>query len=142
MENLGKTIDVKTCVSYTAAAAANATGAEVDMQGYEGVIFIVGLGTSAVDNGIKAQQDTVTGMGNGADLLGSQVLLDGTETIAIVEIHKPRERFLRPIVVRGTSTTIEWCIAIKYGAHKRPVDLNALADVAYELHVSPAEGTA
>ena len=142
MENLGKTINVVVFISDEAEAASNVNGARIDMQGYEGVIFIVGLGTSAADNGIKAQQDTATGMGSAADLLGSQVLLDGTETVAIVEIHKPRERYLRPVIVRGTSTTIELCIAILYGAHKRPVDLNALTDVAYEFHVSPAEGTA
>ena len=44
------------------AGTSASNGTEVDMQGFEGVIFVMVFGTSATDNGIKAQQDTATGM--------------------------------------------------------------------------------
>lgn len=116
-------------------------GTEVDMAGFEGVIFVVVYGTSATDNGIHVEQDTVTGMGSAADLAGTQVFLDGTETVSICQVHKPRERFLRAVADRGTSTTIPAGVAIKYGARTCPVDNDADTDNSAETHISPAEGT-
>lgn len=124
------------------AGTSDSNGATIDMQGYEGVIFLAVLGTPADDNGIKAQQDSASGMGTAADLLGSQVLSDATETVVAVQIHKPRERYVRSVVVRGTSTTVPAGFAIQYGPRTLPVDNDALTDVAAESHVSPAEGTA
>lgn len=142
MQTLGQSLKPTMVVSYTAAAASDVNGTRVDMQNYEGVIFIVGFGTSAIDNGIKAQQDTATGMGDAADLLGTSLLLDATETVAMLEIYRPRERYVRPVIIRGTSSTIEFCVAIQYKGRKLPVDIDAITDVAFETHTSPAEGTA
>ena len=112
------------------------------MEGYEGVVFVAHLGTSNAANGVKAQQDTASGMGSAADLEGTQVLLDGTEETAALEIIKPRERYVRAVVVRGVSTTVGAVYAIQYGATTLPVDNDSSTDNSAESHVSPAEGTA
>lgn len=132
---------IKTFDEVTAATTA-ANGTTIDTAGAEGVIFITIFGTSAADNGVKVQQDTASGMGSAADLAGSQVLLDATETVAAVQVHRPRERYVRPVAVRGTSTTVPGGIAILYGLKSRPYDNDSQTDVAAEVHVSPAEGTA
>jgi hypothetical protein len=44
--------------------------------------------------------------------------------------------------LRGTSTTLEWCVALKFGAHSMPVDNTVAGTIHGEAHVSPAEGTA
>lgn len=125
------------------AGTSDQDSAEVDMQGFEWVKFIILFGTSAADNGIKAiQQDTVTGMATAADLVGTKKLLDATETVAVVDVVKPRERFLQAVVERGTSTTIAAGFAILGGARTVPYDQDADTDTAHEHHVSPAEGTA
>ena len=124
------------------AGTSDSNGTEIDLQNAEGVIFTAVFGTSATDNGLKAQQDTVTGMASAADLEGTQVLLDGTETTAALQIHKPRERFVRAVAVRGTSTTVAAGVAIVYGLKTEAFDNDAQTDVAAENHVSPAEGTA
>ena len=142
MQTLGQSLKPTMVISYTAAATSAVTGTEVDMQNYDGVIWIVGFGTSAANISIKAQQDIVTGMANGADLLGTSLALDATETVAMLELYRPRERFVRPVITRTTSTTIECCIAIQYKGRKLPVDIDSITDVAYECHTSPAEGTA
>ena len=126
------------------AATTDITSDEVDMQGCEGVIFVIPFGTitgSAVTS-IYAQQDTVTGMGTAADLEGtSQTVADTDDnTTFYIDIVKPRERFVHVIVDRGTQNAVVGSItAIKYGVRKVPV--TQPTGTSGETHVSPAEGT-
>jgi len=124
------------------AGTSDSNGTEIDMKNWEWVKFVVVFGTSAADNGIKVQQDTATGMASAADLANTQVLLDATETTAIVDVIRPKERFVRAVAVRGTSTTVPAGVAILGGPRTCPFDQDAETDTAYEYHVSPDEGTA
>lgn len=142
MQNLlsgTKIIHLKVAV---AAGTSDVTDASiVDTAGYEGVMFIAVFGTSAVDNGIKSvKQDTDSALGAAQDLEGSKVLLDATSKVAVCDVYRPRERYLRPIAVRGTSTTLDSLIAILYGPIKQPVTQGTTTTA--EKFVSPAEGTA
>lgn len=140
--SLLKEAKVTEVVSATAAGTSTINGTALDMSGFENVVFIVSFGTAAADNGVKVQQDTVVGMGGAADLLGSSRLCNGTGKVVCSEIVKPRERFVRPAVLRGTSTTINSVIAIQLGARKVPIDNNVTNAQAAEVLISPAEGTA
>ena len=133
-----KVIDLH--VAAVAAASSITDATVVDTQGYEGCVFMAKFGTSAVDNGLKVQQDTVVGFGGGADLEASKILLDGTSKVAIADVYRPKERFLKPIVLRGTSSTLDSLVAILYGPRKQPVTQGTTT--TGELNVSPAEGTA
>jgi hypothetical protein len=140
--SLLKEAKVTEVLGATVANTTTIPTAEVDMSGYENVVFLCSLGTSAADNGMKVQQDTVTGMGSAADLLGSSVLCNGTGKVVMTEIVKPRERFVRGSVLRGTSTTINSVFAIQFGKRSVPHN-NSVTNVQNaEVHVSPAEGTA
>lgn len=132
---------IKTFDEVTAGTSAS-NGTTIDTAGAEGVIFVTILGTAAANNGVKVQQDSASGMGTAADLLGTQVLSDATETTIAVQVHKPRERYVRAVAVRGTSTTIPGGFAIVYGLRTKPYDNDSQTDVAAEVHVSPAEGAA
>ncbi len=131
-------------VTEGAAGAIDLTGDEVDMQGFEGVIFVFQFGaivaTSVIE--IRAQQDIVTGMAGAADLLGTAqaVADDDDNTVFYIDIYKPRERFLRPMVDIATADATVAVTAIKYGAHDLPITEDA--EVQGETHISPAEGTA
>ena len=139
--NLSKHVKV-TKVSATVTAGTSAVnGTVVDMQGFEGVVFIASLGTAAADNGIKAQQGQQSNLSDAADLAGTQVLSDATQTDLVLDVYKPQERYIRPVVVRGTSTTVEAVWAIQYEARTKATT-NVTAAQAAELHVSPDEGTA
>lgn len=141
---LGKNVKVTKLAATQSGAASTYSGASsVDMSGFEGVIFLVSLGTAATDNGVKAQQSSDDGSSDAfADLEGTKVLSDGTETDLVLAIHRPRERYLKPIVLRGTSSTVEAIWAVQYGARKMPIDNDSPTAQAAENHVSPAEGTA
>lgn len=139
--NLSKHVKVIKISATVASGTTDVNGAVVDTQGFDGVVFLASLGTAANNNGVKAQQGQQSNLGDAADLAGSKVLSDGTQTDLLLEVHKPMERYVRPVVVRGTASTVEAIWAILYSPTKLPVD-NATAAQAVELHISPDEGTA
>lgn len=118
------------------------TSAEVDMQGFEGVAFVVTIdGGQAIAWSMKAQQDTVTGMGSAADLEGTAMSFTESATVQIVrvlDIKQPQERFVRVVltVPNVDTATAVAILAMKYGAAVKPVGNTG------ELHQAPAEGTA
>lgn len=142
IRELLKDAKITEVVIATVTGTSTINSAEVDMANYENVVFITSLGTTASNNGHKIQQDVVTGMAGAADLLGSQLLCNGTGRVLMSEVIKPLERFVRCSVLRGTTTTINNVIAIQFGARKRPIDNNVANTQAAETLVSPIEGTA
>ncbi len=118
------------------------TGAGVDTAGYEGVAFIAyALKGEALNFSMKAQQDTASNFGTAADLVGTATAFSTTvpaDAHAVLDIHKPRERYVRPIITvpNAVAATPVACLAILYGAHTVPVGNTG------EFHLSPAEGTA
>jgi hypothetical protein len=130
--------------------AANNTDANsdrIDMAGYEGVVFVCPI-TDSVQGGVAAltvEQNTAdsdTGMAalSGAvDNATSAENDDLNDTLLVVEVHKPRERYVQAV---RTSTTQNIAfgnvIAILYGARKLPVTLDATVQDG-ALVASPAE---
>lgn len=120
------------------------TGTGVDMSGYEGVAFVaVAYRGEVAAVTLKAQQDSASNFGTAADLEGTSVAMPmavGTDTIAVLDIYQPRERYVRPIMTVPNITTPAACavISIRYNGRINPQTVAAIA----EFHVSPAEGTA
>lgn len=129
-----------------AAGTTDVTGATIDMSGYTGVLAVVRFGaivTNAVTS-IKMQQDTDSAMGTAADLAGTgQTVADDDDGATFyINLHKPRERYVRLIVDRGTqNATVAAAEYYQYGPTTVPVASHG-ALVVGESHVSPAEGTA
>lgn len=133
------------CTIQALKAADNETlnGSGVDMLGYESVMFIVGaLKGEELTFSMKAQQDTASDFGTAADLAGTanSFVTDAyTDGLAILDIHQPQERYVRPVITVPNAATAKatFCVAIQYNPKNKPV-----ANEDYEIHVSPAEGTA
>ncbi len=144
MPDMLKNLKVTSVATAQTTAASNYTGASaVDMQDWDGVIFVLTMGTAATDNGIKVQTSSDDAAADAyTDILGSQVLSDATEKTIMIDIYRPLERYLKPHAVRGTSTTLDALIAIQYRGRKLPFNNDSAADNAAETHISPAEGTA
>ena len=101
-----------------AAGTSDVNSDVVDTQNYEGVIFVTTLGTAAANNGIKIQGGEQSDLSDAADLLSSSNTPN--KTCVVTQVHKPRERYVRAVVVRGTSTTVDSVVAYLYGARTRP----------------------
>lgn len=139
--NLSNAIAIKQGIATTAAGTTTINGDTLDTQGYEGVLFIIKFGTAASNNTIKAQQGAASDLSDGADLAGTSVGVGASDEIVWIDLYRPQERYVRMLGVRGTSTTIDWGIALLYGATKMPVDNTVAGTIHGELHVSPSEGT-
>jgi hypothetical protein len=135
--------------SAVAAGATDITDAAViDMQGYEGVRFIYSFGAitaGAVTSVAVASKATNAPTPGTDDLAGSSITVadDADDKIVIVDIYKPRLRYLRPFVKRATQNAVVNCIVAElYGRKgKMPVTQDATVS-GQELWVSPANGVA
>jgi hypothetical protein len=132
--------DIKiTTVPAVAAGTSTINGSAIDMAGFDVATFIIRLGTPATNNNIRVQQcDTSTG--TYADLLGTRMGDNSTDTPLMVEVLKPTKQFVRYSIARGTSTTVDIAVTAQSRSRSRPVT-HAGAGVI-ERHISPAEGTA
>ena len=146
---LNAKISLQRVMNAVAVGTTVQNGEAVDLAGYEGVLFVVAMGT--ITDGtpkIKAQQDVVVGMGGAADLANTGITLAATDDNKLValDIKRPLERFVRCVVDRSvgapaTGSVIDSVVAIRYGADVHPTVHDA--DVAgSETHYQPAEGTA
>lgn len=144
--NLLNNIKIVKALDYVDGTADRA-GATLDMAGFDGVLMIVkfsAITTGAVTS-IKAQQDTDSGMGTAADLLGTGITVadDDDNQIFVIDLYRPLERYVRVYVDKDTSNSVaEEAIYIQYQAHERALSGNVTNLVTAEAHLSPAEGTA
>lgn len=145
--NLIKDVKLTRVMNAVAAGTTAQNSSEIDMEGFEGVMFILAVGTltATQTTSIKAQQTSTTGSGY-ADLAGSgSGDFDDADSnqCAVLDVYKPREQFLRAVVTRGTANAvIDGVFALQYGPGKRPTTQDATTVALNELVVSPAEGTA
>lgn len=120
----------------------------IDMQGFEVCTFIAAFGAivSAAATSIEVHQSSDDGSADAyTALLGSKVTVADTDDnkVVIVEIVKPRERYLKLIVNRATqNATLDGIIAVQSQPRKAPTTHDATTVVTPETHASPAEGTA
>lgn len=129
-----------TTVAPVATGTSTITAASLDMAGWDGAIFIVRLGSPATNNNLRITQCDTTG-GTFADLAGTLVGNHASDNPLIVDVFRPREQFLRYVVTRGTTTTIDIVTIIQYGRRgMRPVTQPSGTQIEY--YVNPAEGTA
>ena len=144
-----KTIRLKPDASgWTVVAGTSDVNSDiVDTQGFDACRFIVGFGTitSGAVTSIKIQQGAAAAMGDAADLAGTSVTVadDDDNQIAIVDVIRPQERYLRVTVDRGTqNAVIDFALAELYRANSEPVTQDTTTLVSAETHSSPSEGTA
>lgn len=127
------------------AGTTDINGVTLDMSGFEGVLMIVTFGviTSGAVTSIKAQQDSASGMGTAADLLGTAQTIADTddEKTFYIDIKSPRERYVRLVVDRGTqNAVVASATYVQYGPKTAPTTHGS--NVSGEAFVGVAEGTA
>jgi hypothetical protein len=140
MKNLSKQVKIESAAATTTAGTSEVDGTSIDMQGYEGVLFVAKFGTAASGNTLQAQQSDASGSGM-ADLEGTLVTVGASDELVYLDLVNPAKRYVRIQAQRGTSSTLDWVVAIKYGAHKMPVDNDVAGTIAGEVSIAPAEGT-
>ena len=145
--HLNGMVKVTRVMNAIAAGTSDQNGTTLDMQNFEGVMFVAAFGalTATQVTALKAQQGAASDLSDAADLAGTLVgpLADGDgNKCLILDVWRPEERYVRCVVDRGTANAvIDGVIAIQYGAKKLPV-AHASSVAFAETHASPSEGTA
>lgn len=133
---------------WTVAAGTSDVNSDiVDTAGFDAVRFIAGFGAivSGAVTSLKVQQGENSALSDAADIAGTAITVADTDDnkMAISDIIRPRERYLRVAFDRGTqNATIDFLIAELYRTNSEPVTQDTATLIAPETHASPAEGTA
>lgn len=124
------------------AGTSTVNGGIVDMQGWDGVVFFSVFGTANAANVLKVQQGQQSNLSDAADLAGSGQSSGASDEVVAVEIAKPLERYVRPVLVRGASTAHGEIWAMQYQGRSMPQSNAVVGTQAAKVLASPAEGTA
>lgn len=139
---LSENVKITKCADAAGAATTDVTGATIDMAGWDGVLFVTSYGTAAADNLIHVEQGAASTMSDAADLAGGEIDLSGaSDEDQWIDLYQPRERYVRCIAVRGTSSTLENLWAIQYRGKSRPVTNLTSGTIYGKRVIRPAEGT-
>ena len=140
---LSERVKITKVLDYTGAGTSATNTAGVNMAGYDGVIFITSFGTAAANNVMKAQQSSDDASSDDySDLEGTSTGVGSSDEDVVLDVLKAPKKFVRAVITPGTSSTIEGCWAIQYGAQSVPVTNSVSGTLYAETSVSPAEGTA
>lgn len=135
--NLSKDVKVTLVAAGATSAGTAINSTAVDMSGFEGVIFIGSIATANAGNTALAAQATTSG-GSYADLAGTTVAPGDSGDSFLIDVYRPRERYVRCEIDRsGTNTVTGDIYAIQYTAASKPTTHGATVDSI--LAVSPAE---
>src|SRR5712691_8487923 len=127
--NLSDYVQVIHHMNAVVAGTTNQNGAAwIDMQGYDGVMFIADLGALSATQVTKLQaQGANDSSGGGSSAFTTDAvtpaMADGDSNKCLVlDVFRPTKRFVRATVQRGTANAVIDCvIAILYQADKKPV---------------------
>jgi hypothetical protein len=140
--NLLPNVKITKVAEAAASGGTDVNGSVLDMQGFDGVLFCTNIATANAGNFLKAQQGQASNLSDAADLAGTKVTSGSSDEAVVLDLHKPLERYVRPVIVRGganTSTGEIW--AIQYISRSAPRTSDLAGTLASKIVVSPAEGT-
>ena len=147
MPNILDQLQIDQVLGYFAAGQTKRTSSILDMAGYDGVVFVIGLGT-LLENGTLdgfVEQNTAnstSGMARLATTTAYTVTAADalkTESCILVEVHRPRERYLQCNITPAVANAVVLgIVAIRYHGVKAPVTRGSSVLKATSLS-SPAE---
>ena len=120
--------------------------ATLDMAGFDGVLVEVVMGAivALAETSLRIQQGTKSDGSDMADLAGSKVTVEvaKAETIFLIDLYRPQERYVRLIVDRAVANaTIASATYFQY-QHSGKLPVVQSTEVTAQLQlISPDEGT-
>lgn len=109
------------------------SGNEVDTSGFEGVMFVTKFSAAHASNVVTAHHGDLANGSDQAATVGT-VDMDATATVGVLQVHKPRKRYVSPVATAGGAGSVTSITAILYGARNSAVpqstDINAVNSVS------------
>lgn len=142
---LGKDMKIVRVLNGVVAGTTDQDSGAVDTRGFENCAFLSAFGaiTSGAVTSVKVSQCDTSG-GSYADLLGSSITVADTDDnkCTLHDVIKPRERYLKCTIDRGTqNAVIDGMWAILYNGKVMPITADSTIISVKQL-ASTAEGTA
>lgn len=103
--------------SMTGGTAVN--GSAVDMQGWDGAAFIINIGaiTGAGTLDARITRDDNSGFNSPTNVTGAaltQVTNANPNSVAVIDVFQPSERYLRAVLTQGANTVIAGATVVRY----------------------------
>lgn len=141
--NLSKNVKITLVQAPLADGQTDPDSAAVDMEGFEGVMFIgiVGTVTGAGTAALKASQSSDNVNFNDLSGVVANGAAGGSDKFLVLDVYRPLDRYVRTTLTRAVANSVYGgTIALQYGAHKRPTvhDAATIAAAAI-LGISPSE---
>ena len=137
-------VQVQRVVGYNAASTTNRKGSIVDMQGFDGVLFVATFGTMTSGSKVllKAAQgdEDDTAKVDVSVATTGEVTSDGTDDVQLaLDVYRPTGRYVEAQVeISEENALIEGVVAILYKGSKMPIT-QADATLAAKSFASPAD---
>jgi hypothetical protein len=134
---LSDNVKVTQISDYASANTTSVTSSELDMAGFDAVLFLTAFGTAAANNLITMHQSAASaGEAASAALIASDA--SSTEEVLLDVFVHPTYRYVKLVATRGTSSTMEAMWAIQYGARTKSQDNATAGTNALGQFTSPA----
>lgn len=136
--NLSTNVKVTQCLGAVVAGTTVQHGTTLDMQGFDGVMFIgaVGVLTATAVTALLAQGGAASDGSDKAAIAGATVSFADSDDdkAAVVDVYRPLDRYVTPTLSRGTANAvIQGVFAIQYSASKKPTAADAATIVGSAL---------
>jgi hypothetical protein len=113
------------------------TSDELDMAGYDSVMFLTSFDTAAANNLITLHQ-SLASAGEAASVATVASDASSTEDVVLDVLWNPAYRYAKLVATRGTSSTLESMWAIQYNAHSKPQDNSTAGTIVTATFTCPA----
>ncbi|MCW5777452.1 MAG: hypothetical protein KIS87_13530 [Phycisphaeraceae bacterium] len=141
-------VSAQRCLNAVAAGTTVQNGTGVNLAGFDGVLFVLGVGALTANQvtALKAQQSSDNASADAYDdlegtLVGPLLDADGNKLL-ILDVYRPEKQWVRPVVNRATANAvIDFVLAIPYCSRGVPTSYGSTV-AATKAVVTPAEGTA
>jgi hypothetical protein len=140
--NLSKNVKATLVQPSLGNGQATTDSASVDMQGFEGVVFIgiAGTVTGAGTVSLKASQSSDNGVFYDLSGVAAMGPAGGSDKFILLDVYRPSKRYVRTTLTRAVANSVYGgTIAIQYGSHRKPTIHDIATLAAALLKVSPAE---
>src|SRR5271154_4661116 len=127
---ISENVKIVHCLGAYTAGTTSETGAEINMQGYDGVVFIADIGalTATQQTALEAQGSNTSGDEAAFNTPAVTPFMADADSnkVLVLDIFRPVTQFIKPTVIRGTADAVINCvIAILYNVDHAPITPDA-----------------
>lgn len=139
---------VQRSIDGTAAGTSDVNGASFDMaanNGYDSVMFVAAVGVLTATQVTQMHAESSPDDSTFTDIVGSQtdaMADDDDDQLIVLEVIRPDERYIRPVLERGTANAvIDGVIAIGFNAKHEPTTHDATTVQTSKVVLDGVAGT-